>query len=490
MSDTNAELHDDNGTGHVAPPEVAPGGLVVTHLTCDERVALGKKARADVPRSSHGAFEPAPGRDPIALLEEQAESRVPELVPIRYGRMLSSPFAFYRGAALVMAQDLSTTPRSGLRVQVCGDAHLANFGVFGTPERLMIFDVNDFDETLPGPWEWDLKRLAASIMIAGQHRNFTAAENRSAVLGTVASYRNAMTTFASQTNLDVWYAKLDIDQAVAQLGKQVKPITRKRTEASLAKARTHDSMQAFSKLTTEVDGKRRIISDPPLIVPISELLPGVKGHVVMEGIHDLLRRYRFSLESDRQDLLEQFRMVDMARKVVGVGSVGTRAWIVLMLGRDDEDPLFLQAKEAQASVLERFVGASTYENHGHRVVAGQRLMQASSDIFLGWERADGIDGQERDFYFRQLRDWKGSADLDNMIPSGMTMYGTLCGWTLARAHARSGDRVQIAAYLGKGDVFDQAIADFSVTYAEQNARDYAALQKAVADGRVVAETGV
>jgi hypothetical protein len=354
----------------------------------------------------------------------------------------------------------------------------------------MIFDVNDFDETLPGPWEWDLKRLAASIMIAGQHRNFTAAENRSAVLGTVASYRNAMTTFASQTNLDVWYAKLDIDQAVAQLGKQVKPITRKRTEASLAKARTHDSMQAFSKLTTEVDGKRRIISDPPLIVPIAELLPGVKGHVVMEGIHDLLRRYRFSLESDRQDLLEQFRMVDMARKVVGVGSVGTRAWIVLMLGRDDEDPLFLQAKEAQASVLERFVGASTYENHGHRVVAGQRLMQASSDIFLGWERADGIDGQERDFYFRQLRDWKGSADLDNMIPSGMTMYGTLCGWTLARAHARSGDRVQIAAYLGKGDVFDQAIADFSVTYAEQNARDYAALQKAVADGRVVAETGV
>jgi len=457
-------------------------------LTADERRALGRRARKATPREAHASFDVLAERDPVTLLEQQAVSRVPELVPVRYGRMLSSPFAFFRGGALVMAQDLSTAPRSGISVQACGDAHLANFGVFGTPERRLIFDVNDFDETLPGPWEWDVKRLCASLVIAGRHRGFTDKQSRAAAVSAASTYRKAMRDFATMATLEVWYASLDIERVVADLGAQMKPSSRSRTEATLAKARTRDSHQALAKLTSIVDGEPRIISDPPLIVPIEELLTEVDGDRLTEEISKTMARYRASLPSDRRKLLEQFRIVQIARKVVGVGSVGTMAWILLLLGYNG-DPLFLQAKEAEASVMERFVGASTYSNHGQRVVAGQRLMQASSDIFLGWDRTDAIDGHERDFYFRQLRDWKGSVDLEKINARGLFQYGAVCGWTLARGHARSGDRMQIAAYLGKGDVFDQAIADFSCAYADQNDRDFEMFQQAVKEGRVVAQAG-
>jgi len=467
--------------------------MQVSHLTPAERAARGKGARAEVPRSSHAFFEPWPERpDPVSLLEDQGTSRVPDLVPIRYGRMLVSPFTFYRGAALIMASDLATTPTSGLHVQACGDAHLSNFGVFGSPERRLMFDVNDFDETLPGPWEWDVKRLAASLEIAGRNNEYTDAERRMVILTGVREYRTAMATFASQTNLDVWYARLDMEQLLAQLQAQLDRKRLKGLEKNLAKARTKDSMQAFEKLTTMVDGEPRIISQPPLLVPIEELLPDeVNRKEFQEELVGLIRTYRATLETDRRYLLEQFRFIQLARKVVGVGSVGTRAWIALMLGRDNQDPLFLQVKEAEESVLERFVGRSEYTNHGQRVVAGQRLMQATSDIFLGWEHVDaGIDGKPRDFYFRQLRDWKGSAEVEAMLPDGMAVYARLCGWTLARAHARSGDRIAIASYLGKGDAFDRAIADFSVAYADQNQRDYEALDAAVKSGRIEAQTGL
>jgi len=458
-------------------------------LTADKRRALGKHARRATPREAHAAFDVPADRDPITLLEQQAVSRVPELVPVRYGRMLTSPFAFFRGGALVMAQDLSTTPRSGITVQACGDAHLANFGVFGTPERRLIFDVNDFDETLPGPWEWDVKRLCASLVIAGRHREFTDKQSRAAAVSAASSYRTAMRDFATMATLDVWYASLDIERVVADLGAQMSKSSRTRTAATLAKARTRDSHQALAKLTSIVDGEPRIISDPPLIVPIEELLTAVDSDHLTEEINKTLARYRASLPSDRRMLLEQFEIVQIARKVVGVGSVGTMAWILLLLGHNG-DPLFLQAKEAEASVMERFVGASAYSNHGQRVVTGQRLMQASSDIFLGWDRTDAIDGHERDFYFRQLRDWKGSVDLEKINARGLSQYGAVCGWTLARGHARSGDRIQIAAYLGKGDAFDQAVADFSCAYADQNDRDFDMLQQAVNDGRVKAQFGI
>ena len=464
----------------------------VAHLTPDERMARGKAARNEVPRSSHGRWAPAHGRpDPVALLEEQGESRVPELVPIRYGRMLVSPFTFFRGAALIMAADLAATSRSGLNVQSCGDAHLSNFGVFASPERQLMFDINDFDETLPGPWEWDLKRLGASLEVAGRDRGYSAAERRKVVLTGAAEYRTRMQQAAGMRNLDVWYAHIEVQQLFERFKAEVSGKQLAKAKSTVAKARTRDTMQAFSKLTREVDGQRRIIADPPLIVPVEDLLPEGRGRGEVESeLRSLIRSYRRTLETDRRHLLEEYEFVHMARKVVGVGSVGTRAWILLLLGRDGRDPLFLQAKEAQESVLERFVGRSRYQNCGQRVVAGQRLMQAASDIFLGWQRVPGFDGQPRDFYIRQLRDWKGSADVDTMTASGMAVYARLCGATLARAHARSGDRIAIASYLGNGEVFDRAIADFSAAYADQNERDYQTLLDAVQSGRIVAETGL
>jgi uncharacterized protein (DUF2252 family) len=459
-----------------------------------EREAFGKAARAAVPRSSHAELGLGPDRpDPVDLLIGQGESRVQDLLPIRYGRMLASPFSFYRGAALVMASDLSGTPRTGIRTQICGDAHLSNFGVFASPERQLVFDINDFDETLPGPWEWDLKRLAASLAVAGRDRNFDAAERAEIVMQAAREYREAMLRFAPMSNLEVWYARQDLDD-VKQLARETAgPKDKKqakRLDKSLEKARSKDSMKAFEKLTHVVDGQPRIISDPPLIVPIAELLPDIQRAAFQEETVSLLRSYRRTLPSDRRVLLESFQFGDFARKVVGVGSVGTRCWIVLLFGRDEQDPLFLQVKEAEASVLEQFVGRSEYHTCGHRVVAGQQLMQTSSDIFLGWERATGIDGVERDFYIRQLYDWKGSADIDRMAPKGMGLYARLCGWALARAHARSGDRIAIAAYLGKGQSFDRAIVAFAENYADQNARDFENFKKAAESGRITAKYGI
>jgi uncharacterized protein (DUF2252 family) len=472
--------------------KVSAATAAVPHLTVAERVARGKAARAEVPRSSHATFEPAAHRpDPVEVLQQQAQTRVPELVPIRYGRMLVSPFAFYRGAAKIMAGDLAATPRSGLAVQCCGDAHLSNFGVFASPERQLVFDVNDFDETLPGPWEWDVKRLAASMLIAARENGFATKHQDQAVLDTVSEYRAAIARFAAMKSLDVWYAHLDVEKTLEDLGPQLKPGQVKQTEKALAKARTRDSTSAFSKLTRVVDGGPRIVAEPPLIVPIDDLAQGAERGEMFDALHEHLRSYRESLERDRRVLLEQFRIVDFARKVVGVGSVGTRAWIALLLGRDGQDPLFLQLKEAEASVLEEFLPPSEFSNHGERVVTGQRLMQAYSDIFLGWLHLEaGLDGQPRDFYGRQLRDWKGSAEIERMAPKGLAQYGRLCGWTLARAHARSGDRIAIAAYLGKGASFDRAILEFSHAYAEQNERDFKALADAVKSGKITAETGL
>jgi uncharacterized protein (DUF2252 family) len=414
--------------------------------------------------------------------------------------MLVSPFTFFRGAALIMASDLSTAPRSGFDVQACGDAHLSNFGVFASAERSLVFDLNDFDETLPGPWEWDVKRLAASLAIAGRDRGFTDKERSDIVLEAVAGYRMEMATLAGMSDLDVWYARMDIAKVLDDLGAGLgltgqkgpdKTMTKlkARADKQLDKARSRNSMQALQKLTEMVDGEPRFISDPPLLVPIEELVSPSESSRLLEGLGDLLERYSASLQSDRRHLLSQFRFLSAARKVVGVGSVGTRAWVLLMVGTDGS-PLLLQAKEAQESVLAKFVGASAYSNQGERVVAGQHLMQASSDIFLGWDRVTGIDGVERDFYIRQLRDWKGSAETEVMIPRGMGIYGRLCGWTLARAHARSGDRVAIAAYLGSGKSFDNAIQSFAESYADQNERDYDALKKAAADGRITVEEGL
>ena len=465
----------------------------VGQLTPAERVVRGKAARAEVPRDSHAVFDPPSDRaDPIALLEEQARSRVPELVPVRWGRMLVSPFTYYRGAALPMASDLATTPVSGIAVQACGDAHLSNFGLFESAERRLMFDVNDFDETLPGPWEWDVKRLAASLEVASRENQFPVKQRREIVMAAASQYRQAMRNFAGMTSLDVWYAHADIDQLRAQFDTQLRARQKKVLDKGLAKARTRDSMEQLAKLTRMVDGRPRIISEPPLLVPVDELIPAEQDRVSLEEeLTGLLAQYQRTLETDRRYLLQQFNFCDMARKVVGVGSVGTRCWIVLMLGRDDSDPLFLQVKEAEASVLSRFVGASKYANQGQRVVAGQRLMQAASDIFLGWQRIKaGLDGRTRDFYVRQLRDWKFSLDIETMIPEGLRMYGALCGWTLARAHARSGDRIAIAAYLGNSDVFDRAVTKFAVTYADQNERDYQSLVDAVASGRITAERGL
>jgi len=443
------------------------------------------------PLDSHREFSPGRGRDPVGLLLGQAASRVPELVPVRHGRMLVSPFTFYRGAALPMAADLAGTPASGLRVQLCGDAHLSNFGAFASPERRLVFDVNDFDETLPGPFEWDVKRLAASLAVAGRANGFPAKARRQIALAAAEGYRTAMGGFAGQPFLDVWYAHLDIEPALAELRSQIKAKRLKEFEKLLAKAHSSDSMKALGKLTAVVEGRRQIISDPPTIVPVEEVFSDVQADAIYEVIRAVLAKYRRTLQSDRRHLLEQFTLVQVARKVVGVGSVGTRAWVVLMDAGDGVEPLFLQAKEAQPSVLADYAGRSQYTNQGERVVAGQHLQQAQSDIFLGWTRiTNPADGVDRDFYVRQLKDWKFSVPVELMLPPGMTAYARLCGWTLARAHARSGDRIALAAYLGGSDKFDQAIADFAETYADQNELDYAALQAAVKDGKAEAITEI
>jgi uncharacterized protein (DUF2252 family) len=463
----------------------------VDHPTFPERSARGKAVRAALPRSAHAAVPPrAVGVDPVDLLEEQATSRVQELVPIRYGRMLVSPFTFYRGAAYLMASDLSASPHTGLQVQLCGDAHLSNFGAFAAPDRRLVFSLNDFDETLPGPFEWDVKRLVASFAVAGRDRGFDDAQREAINTATVRAYRHAMREMARMKALDLWYARLDIEDIEARLKAQLSAREVKRFERNVAKARSKDSMKAFDKLVRMVDGELRLVGDPPLIVPIEDLLPDLERSQVDQEMRAAVRSYRRTLQGDRRHLLEGFRYVGAARKVVGVGSVGTRAWVVLMMGNDNQDPLFLQAKEAQASVLEPFLGRSRYANHGQRVVEGQRLMQSASDILLGWIRTTGADGVSRDFYVRQLWDGKGSAIIEGMGPDSMSGYAELCGWTLARAHARSGDAAAIGSYLGSGDSFDRAISRFAESYADRNEQDHAALEQAAATGRVTAETGL
>ena len=408
----------------------------VPHLTVAERAALGKAARAIAPRAGHGEWEPgADRRDPVELLEEQAASRVPELVPIRYGRMLVSPFTFFRGAAYPMAADLAGAPRTGLEVQLCGDAHLSNFGVFGAPDRRLVFSINDFDETLPGPFEWDVKRLVASFAVAGRDRGFDATQRQSINRAVTRAYREAMRSFAAMSNLDLWYARLDVEEIAALAAHQATGKQLKRFDRNMAKARSKDSLKAFAKLTTVVDGEPRIASDAPLIVPIEDLASGTEQAQLADFVHGVIRAYRRTLSADRRRLLERFRYVHSARKVVGVGSVGARAWIVLMLGRDETDPLFLQLKEAQASVLEPFLGKSQFAKHGQRVVEGQRLTQAASDIMLGWIQGTGLDGVKRDFYVRQLWDGKGSALVETMNPHAMTLYARA-----VRTHARQGAR--------------------------------------------------
>ena len=481
------------GTGTTRGP--ARGRRARAPLTRAEQARLGKQARKRVPRESHAGFSPETDRpDPVALLERQAESRLQDLVPVRYGRMLVSPFTYFRGAALPMTADLARTPVSGFTVQACGDAHLSNFGVFGSPERRLLFDVNDFDETLPAPWEWDVKRLAASLEVAARDNGISRKERTRIVTAAVAGYREAIAEFAGMTSLDVWYAAADLSQLRGQLSSELTGRQRRQWAKGEKKARTSDSMRALSKLTQTVDGSPRIVADPPVVVPAADLVPQENTpapEVIAQAIRRIVMGYRRTLETDRRQLLDRYEVADMARKVVGVGSVGTRCWIVLLLDRDCASPLFLQVKEAQESVLSRYAGPSTFRNQGQRVVAGQRLMQAASDIFLGWQRVPaGLDGQDRDFYVRQLRDWKFSLDVATMRPEGMLRYGQLCGWTLARAHARSGEPAAIAGYLGGSAAFDKAIAEFAADYADQNERDYQALADAAAQGRIQVTTGV
>jgi uncharacterized protein (DUF2252 family) len=453
----------------------------------DERAAEGKAARAGAPRSGHADWQADEPREPLALLRAQDETRVPELVPIRYGRMLRSPFAFYRGAAAVMAADLADVPTPGLRVQLCGDAHLANFGVFSAPDRRLVFDCNDFDETAPGPFEWDVKRLAASVAIAGRERGLRRRERRAATLASISSYRGAIRRFAAMRDIDVWYARIDVESRLVEFGEHLDAKHLQRIERGIAKAKSKDSLRAMRKLTQAGEDGLRIVSDPPLITPLEELAEGREAEGQLES---LLGEYRGSLSDAHRHIADAYRYVHAARKVVGVGSVGTRAWIVLLVGRDSNDPLFLQAKEAQASVLEPYVGESRFEHHGRRVVEGQRLMQAASDIFLGWVTARGADALQRSFYVRQLWDGKGSANLEVMSAAELGAYASLCGEALARAHARSGDRIAIAAYLGGSGRFDEAIADFAESYADQNERDFESVKRAANEGRIAVEAGV
>jgi uncharacterized protein (DUF2252 family) len=477
-------------TDQADPVQVAElaGERKVEHLSERERATRGRAARSNLPRSAQAALEPVGGRDPVAILDADSPNRAPDLVPIRYGRMLVSPFTFYRGSAALMAHDLAATPSSGLVVQLCGDAHLANFGGYGSPERTLVFDLNDFDETHRGPFEWDVKRLATSFEVAARDRGFTDSERRAALMAVLEMYRSAMREFAAMGNLDVWYARLDADTLEAELRRQREKKAASTLARGAAKAHTKNSLKALGKLTHEVEGELRIISDPPLIVPLDEMIDGDQATVVRERLREILRSYRRTLPGDRRELLETFRLIDIARKVVGVGSVGTRCFIALLVGKDNSDPLFLQVKEAGPSVLEPFLGRSPFKNHGQRVVEGQRLMQASSDIFLGWVHTDaGIDGEPRDFYVRQLWDWKTSADLETIRPRTLLIYARICGWTLARAHARSGDRIAIGSYLGSGDRFDRAVAEFATAYADLNERDYEALVEARDSGRIAVD---
>ena len=455
--------------------------------TADERAARGKAARAQTPRSSHAVFDPPANRpDPVALLESQARHRVPELVPIRYGRMLASSFTFYRGAALIMASDLAHTPRTGFEVQCCGDAHLSNFGLFASPERRLLFDINDFDETLPGPWEWDVKRLACSMLVAAQSSGFAVKDQERVVLGTVGGYRRRMAGFASMQTLELWYTRFEMEPLLREIRSQVGRRMRRRLRRLASKARRRDNMQAFERFTELIGGEAHIVSDPPLIVPARDAVDPGQFDEFERRLTDYLTAYADTLLHDRRVLIDQYRLVDVARKVVGVGSVGTNAWIVLLLGGGGDDPLVLQVKEAQVSVLEDYTAPSPYANAGERVVAGQRMMQAVSDIFLGWLVAESIDGTTRDYYVRQLRDWKGSIDVGAMDPTALTVYGELCAATLARAHARTGDRIAISTYLGSSDTFERAVLEFSAAYAEQNERDYRDLVAAVESGRIEA----
>jgi uncharacterized protein (DUF2252 family) len=468
------------------PEKAAPHG---PQPAPEERRAAGKALRASAPLDGIAAFSRAPGSpDAVTLLEEQAADRLPELVPIRYGRMLQSPFAFYRGAARVMAADMDAAARSGLTVQLCGDAHVSNFGLFGSPERRLVFDANDFDETIPGPFELDLQRLVASLVVAAREKGMRRKERRALAVAAGRRYREAMAGFAADRDIEVWYSRIDADELQRDLAPQLHGGARKRMAQALEKARSRDTLQAFGKLTQVLDGRLRIKAEPPLIVPLRDLLPETEEYDMVSSFRALIRPYRATLPSDRRTLLERYSFVDMARKVVGVGSVGTRCWVVLLTGRDADDPLLLQIKEAGQSVHAEFLGRSAYTNQGHRVVAGQRLMQQASDIFLGWQRATGIDGVQRDFYFRQLRDWKGSMDLAELRPEGLGIYGQLSAWCLARAHARSGDRIAIAAYLGSSPAFENALADFGETYADVTEEDHRRLAEAAATGRIQAES--
>jgi uncharacterized protein (DUF2252 family) len=470
---------------------MSPSERTAPRLTREESVARGRAARTAAPRAGLAELVLGPGRpDPLTLLEGQGLSRVPELLPIRYGRMASSAFAYFRGAALPMASDLARTADSGLRVQVCGDAHLANFGLFATPERNLVFSINDFDETLPGPWEWDVKRLASSLEVAGRARDYSTSERRRIVLTAVCCYRRTMREFAGMDALSVWYAHADMARMAALTTVRLTGRQRKVMARSAAKARTKDNLGALSRFATVDDGPPRLNAEPPVIVPVRDLVgSAAEREIIEQRLRVLLSTYAESLPRERRLLLDRYRLVDMARKVVGVGSVGTRSWMLLLL-EDGRNPLFLQAKQAEPSVLEAFVAESEYDNCGQRVVVGQRLMQAVSDIFLGWVRAIGLDGQPHDFYVRQLRDWKGSAEVESMAPSEMQAYGEICGWTLARAHARSGDRVAMAAYLGGGSSFDEAVREFAEAYADQNERDHRSLLDAIRSGRVTAAAGV
>ena len=497
--------------------------IVSSDTSVEDRQAIGERARERTPLSSQADWEPAAERpDPVELLIEQNATREADLVPVRHGRMTVSPFTFYRGAARVMATDLATTPMAGLVVQLCGDAHLSNFGLFASPERELLFGLNDFDETLPGPFEYDLKRMAASFTIAARNNGFTPADARAVTVESVKSYRLGMAEFAAMRTLDVWYAHMterDIQDSMRAVreasvagakppeGKTRKKkkkgasmagkdesaliaIAHKRWNKTLRKAHTRDSLGALPKFAEVVDGRHRIVSRPPVIIPLRDLAASYEmtPEQARNTVEEQFRAYQATLSNNRRQLLDRFTIVDMARKVVGVGSVGTRAFMVLLRGRDSADLLFLQFKEATRSVLEDHLPKSRYATPGRRVVEGQRLLQAASDIFLGWTR--GVFQADRYYYWRQLRDMKGSAPVELMSPVGLRFYARMCGWTLARAHARSGDPIAIAEYLGTDDTIDNAIADFSTRYANQNQRDYESFVKAIADGRIQAVTGI
>ncbi len=459
--------------------------------TPEERSAFGRQARTKVPRARHGGWQPPSDRtDPLEILALQATTRVPDLVPIRYGRMAASAFAFFRGAAAVMAADLAHEDQTDLEVQLCGDAHLMNFGIYAAPSRDLIFDVNDFDETIPGPFEWDIKRLAASFEIAARSRDFDAPTRSAIVEAGSSSYRQGLREFAGQRDLEIWYTRLDAPTIMSRWGADASRKMLQTFERTINKAQAHDHLAALAKLTVEVDGKLRFVDNPPLIVPAESLFTDVYSGQTVGSLYDALTEYRRTLSGDRQRLLDKYEFADLARKVVGVGSVGTRCWVALFLGRDNQDPLFLQIKEAEAAVGEPFLGASEYTNPGERVVQGQRLMQGASDIFLGWDRITSPDGVTRDFYLRQMWDGKGSAVVEQMSSQGMVMYAQMCGFTLARAHARSGDAIAMTAYLGAGDRFDRAMSEFASSYADQNERDFDSLTRAIAGGQVHAVSGV